>query len=94
MCCRRTSDKSELHAYAAQSNGAVPEDSGDALPAGKEQVWMSHGDEAHGLPAGFEAVATSEQVSPSLLSECTKSDSSCRIEQLFKPLKPLTGRIA
>ena len=32
------------------------------LPVGKEEVWMSHGDEASQLPDGFEAVATSEQV--------------------------------
>jgi GMP synthase (glutamine-hydrolysing) len=28
----------------------------------KQQVWMSHGDEAVRLPEGFEPVATSEQV--------------------------------
>jgi GMP synthase (glutamine-hydrolysing) len=28
----------------------------------RQQVWMSHGDEAVRLPAGFAAVATSEQV--------------------------------
>ena len=28
----------------------------------KQQVWMSHGDEAVRLPAGFTSVATSEQV--------------------------------
>ena len=52
-----------LHAYA-QPDGAVPEEAleADTLPAGKEQVWMSHGDEAHQLPEGFESVATSEQV--------------------------------
>jgi hypothetical protein len=30
--------------------------------SGKEMVWMSHGDEAVQLPAGFSPVATSEQV--------------------------------
>ena len=29
----------------------------------KQQVWMSHGDEAVRLPEGFTSVATSEQVS-------------------------------
>ena len=53
-----------LHAYAAQPGGAIEEElaAEDVLPAGKEQVWMSHGDEAVQLPAGFEAVATSVQV--------------------------------
>lgn len=61
---RRTSEKSLLHAYAAQPDGAVPEEAlaEGELPAGREEVWMSHGDEVSQLPAGFEAVATSEQV--------------------------------
>ena len=72
LSCRcRTSDKSVLHAYAAQPDGAVEEGlaAEDVLTAGKEQVWMSHGDEAAHLPAGFEAVATSEQVPRVLIAE-------------------------
>lgn len=56
----RTSDKSVLHAYGAQADGGVSE--ADELPAGREEVWMSHGDEAQQLPDGFEAVAHSDQV--------------------------------
>ena len=51
------------------SETASPEKA--ALAAtGREQVWMSHGDEAIRLPTGFEAVATSEQVHTLAASDC------------------------
>ena len=47
----RASGGSQLYAYSSSEHGVH-----------KESVWMSHGDSIDKLPAGFEPVATSEQV--------------------------------